>query len=438
MKRNKTSPFKFKPFSIKQKKLLTWWTDKSPYKDYDMVIADGSIRSGKTISEIDSFLTWSLYTYKYQDFIISGKSMGALKRNVIKPAQQILTAKGIPFEYKRSQDPHMKIGTNIYYLFGANNEASQDTLQGLTAAGAYADEAALFPRNFIEQMIGRCSVEGSKVFMNCNPGGPYHYLKIDYIDKAKEKKILRLHFTLDDNLTLSRRIKERYKRMFTGVFYKRYILGLWVLAEGIIYDMWNENTHVIDCPSFGFDEFGVAVDYATASVMTFGLYGVQYQTNLEHKVYLLKEYYWDAKKKGRQKTDSEFADDFKEFLGGIVPRNIYLDPSAASFKAELRKKGYNQVRDADNDVINGIRTVGNFLTTGRYFVDRRCEDTQKEYSSYAWDPKAQQRGEDKPLKENDHAMDRDRYYIYTRFGMPGAGPIDDATKELLKGASLYG
>ena len=241
---NSASVFEWKPFSRKQKKLLTWWMPQSPYRDYDIVISDGAIRSGKTVAGIDGFITWSLHKFKDQSFIIAGKSIGALKRNVLRPLFQMLNAKGIPYQYNRSEN-FIVIGNNTYYCFGANNEASQDVLQGLTAAGAYADEVALFPRSFVEQMIGRCSVEGSKIWMNCNPEGPYHFIKTDYIDKAEEKKILRLHFTLDDNLTLSDEIKERYRRMFSGVFYQRNILGLWVMAEGVVYDMFDREKHVV-------------------------------------------------------------------------------------------------------------------------------------------------------------------------------------------------
>jgi PBSX family phage terminase large subunit len=228
---------------------------------------------------------------------------------------------------------------------------------------------------------------------------------------------------MDDNLSLSEKVKERFRRMFSGVFFKRYILGLWVLAEGIIYDMWDEAKHVIQCARTGYNEYGIAIDYATASVMTFGLYGVKYEfkgKEVNDKVYLVKEYYWDAQKKGRQKTDSEFADDFKQFLGDIFPRFIYLDPSAASFKAELKKRGYNQVQDADNDVVNGIRLVASFISNERFFSDKSCVDNNMETASYVWDPKAQERGEDKPLKQNDHAMDRNRYFIYTRYGKASA------------------
>lgn len=401
--------FKFKPFSLKQKKLLTWWMPQSPYNDYDMIIADGSIRSGKTIAMIDGFLMWSLGCFENQVFILAGKSMGAIKRNVLRPMFQILAAKGIAYRYHRSEH-YIEIGSNIYYCFGANNEASQDVLQGLTAAGALADEAALFPESFIEQMIGRCSVEGSKIWMNCNPEGPYHNLKVEYIDKAKEKRILHLHFDLDDNLTLSEKIKERYKRMFSGLWYKRYILGLWVLAEGIIYDMFSEELHVGDFSQMTFDKYFVAGDYGTANPCTFGLYGVKGKA-----AYLIREYWYDSKAKGRQKTDTEYADDFEIFLGDIKPGATYMDPSATSFIAELRKRGY-KVIGANNDVLPGIRFVSTLLNTMRFFVDRSCKHTIKEFASYIWNEKAQQeRGEDEPVKQNDHSMDRNRYFLYTYF-----------------------
>lgn len=187
---------------------------------------------------------WSQYTFEHQNFILAGKSMGALKRNVLRPLFQILNAKGFKYNYNRSEN-YIEIGTNTYFCFGANNEASQDVLQGLTAAGGLADEVALFPESFVEQMIARCSVEGSKLWWNCNPEGPRHYIKTEYIDQAAEKNILRLHFTLDDNLTLSPKIKERYKRLFTGLWRKRMIDGLWVMAEGAVYNMFDEEKHLI-------------------------------------------------------------------------------------------------------------------------------------------------------------------------------------------------
>ena len=210
----------------------------------DFIIADGAIRSGKTIAMIIGYLTWSQEMFSGESFILAGKTMGALKKNVIRPMLQMLEAWGWPYTYIRSgTDTRIEIGSNTYYLYGANTEASQDALQGLTAAGAYADEAALFPRNFIDQMIGRCSVPGAKIWMSCNPENPHHYLKEEFIDKAAEKHVYHLHFMMDDNLTLSPKVKERYQRAWPhgSVFYKRFILGLWVAADGLIYQQFADN-----------------------------------------------------------------------------------------------------------------------------------------------------------------------------------------------------
>lgn len=239
-KARKNKPFEFKPFSPKQLKLLNWWREGSPVCDCDIMIADGSIRSGKTIACICSFLQWSQETYSGEAFIIAGKTIGALKKNVIKPMLQILTAWGWEYEYNRSEN-YIEIGGNTYYMYDASNEASQDKLQGLTAAGAYADEVGLFPRSFIDQMLGRCSVDGAKVFMNCNPESPHHYIKVEFIDKAKLRNVYHLHFTMDDNLSLSQKVKDKFKRMFSGVFFKRFILGLWVASDGLVYQQFADN-----------------------------------------------------------------------------------------------------------------------------------------------------------------------------------------------------
>lgn len=386
----------------------------SPHKEKDAIICDGSVRAGKTVAMALSYVMWATDTFDQENLGMAGKTIGAFRRNVVTPLKRMLKGRGYKVKDNRSSDNYLTISkngiTNYFYIFGGKDERSQDLIQGITLAGMLFDEVALMPESFVNQATARCSVNGSKLWFNCNPGGPYHWFKLDWLDKLKEKNALHLHFTMRDNLSLSKKIRQRFERMYSGVFYKRFILGLWVLAEGIIYDMFSDEEHVIDCPE-EHREYGVAIDYATATVMTFGLYGIT-----GNKVYLIKEYYYDAKKTGRQKTDGEFAQDFIEFLGDIVPRNIYLDPSASSFKTELKNKGFNQVRDADNNVINGIRLVAKFLNTGRFFIDRSCMDTRKEFASYVWDEKAQEKGEDKPVKQSDHAMDRNRYFIYTRFG----------------------
>lgn len=243
-KQKKPASFKFLPFSDQQRRLMHWWRPGLISAENDYVIADGAIRSGKTIACIIGFLTWSQEMFEGQSFILAGKTMGALKKNVVRPMLQILEAWGWPYTYIRSgTDARIEIGSNAYYLYGANTEASQDALQGLTAAGAYLDEAALFPQSFIDQAIGRCSVDGWKVWMNCNPEGPHAYIKEEFIDKAREKRVYRLHFMMDDNLTLSTQRKEAYYRAWprSSVFYKRFILGLWVAADGLIYQQFADN-----------------------------------------------------------------------------------------------------------------------------------------------------------------------------------------------------
>ena len=245
-KRKRPAKFDFKPFSIQQRRLIHWWRPVVKASRNDFVIADGAIRSGKTIAMIIGFLTWSQEMFYGQSFILAGKTMGALKKNVVRPMLQIIESWGWPYEYIRSgTDARIEIGSNVYYLYGANTEASQDALQGLTAAGAYADEVALFPQSFIDQMIGRCSVLGAKIWMNCNPENPHNYIKEEFLDKAEEKRVYHLHFMMDDNWTLSPEVKDRYKRTWAigSVFYKRFILGLWVAADGLIYQQFADNVN---------------------------------------------------------------------------------------------------------------------------------------------------------------------------------------------------
>jgi PBSX family phage terminase large subunit len=408
--RSKTGLFAFKPFSKKQRQILKFWEEHYPTHKKDILIADGSIRSGKTIAMIPSFLRWSNYNFKYKDFIIAGKSIGALKRNVIKPMLQILEAWGWPYRYNRSEN-YIEIGSNMYYMFGANSEASQDVLQGLTAAGSLADEVALFPQSFVDQMIGRCSVDASKIFMNCNPGNPFHRIKTEFIDKAAEKNILYLHFLLNDNLTLSEEIKQRYERMFTGVFYKRYILGLWVMAEGVIYDMFDEDLHVTDEIPEEFDREYVCCDYGTANPTVFLTNRVKKGVST-----FFHEYHYSGKDRGISRTDYQYANILEDYYQEgnmnkrVVP--IAVDPSAKSFITELVSRGFYVVQ-AKNEVIEGIRNVASELSLGRLKIHKGCQQTIKEFQVYGWDPKAQERGVDKPIKENDHCMDAMRYCIKT-------------------------
>lgn len=404
-------PFEFQPFSRKQRMALHWWEPGSGQEHKRMLLADGAIRSGKTVAMILSFLRWSQVCFSEKDFILAGVTSGALKRNVLSPMFGMLETLGIPWVWKRTE-ARLEIGSNVYHLFGAENESAQDKLQGMTAAGAFADEVALFPRSFVDQMIGRCSVAGSRIFLNCNPNGAFHYIKTDFIDRAEEIGLYRLHFTMEDNLTLSPEIRASYERSFRGVFYQQYILGEWVSAEGAVYPMWDddENTYQETGPQMyeGMRRY-CAVDYGTANPCVF------LDARDDGRTFLIAgEYYWDSAAARRQKTDAEYAEDLDRFLDGDRDAQIIIDPSAASFKAELRNRGF-RVLDAANNVREGIATTAVLIGARRLKAEKsKCTHLLREIHTYVWDPKAILRGEERPLKERDHAMDAMRYLCQTK------------------------
>ena len=267
---------------------------------------------------------------------------------------------------------------------------------------------SLMPESFVNQATARCSVDGSKYWFNCNPDGPYHWFKVNWIDKAEEKKLVYLHFMMDDNLSLSERIKARYRSKYSGVFYKRYILGLWVAAEGIIYDMFDTAKHVIDKTTVSIGQKYVSVDYGTQNATVFLLW----EKNQKGQWVCKKEYYYSGRDEDSQKTDGEYANDMEKFTDGLEIERIIIDPSAASFIAELKKRGF-RIKKANNDVLDGIRFVGNMLNLGMILFHESCQETIKEFASYIWDDKALERGEDKPVKQHDHCMDAVRYFAYT-------------------------
>lgn len=410
MKKVKKAVFKFKPFSKKQKKILTWWLPNSPVCDKDGIIADGSIRSGKTLSMSLSFIMWAMEMFNGQNFGMCGKTIGSFRRNVLFWLKLMLLSRG--YRYKDHRVDNLlevtrKGKTNFFYIFGGKDERSQDLIQGITLAGCFFDEVALMPESFVNQATGRCSVDGSKFWFNCNPEGPFHWFKVNWIDKVKEKNLIHLHFTMDDNLSLSEKIKARYRSMYSGVFFQRYILGLWVMAEGIIYDMFSQEKHVIETVNRAYTRYHIAIDYGTQNPTTFGLWGF-----FNGKWYKVKEYHYSGREKSKQKTDTEYADDLEEFIGDLKIRSIIVDPSAASFIAELKKRGL-VVRKAKNDVVDGIRNVATALNEGLILYNDCCKETFKEFNSYIWDEKAADRGEDKPIEKNDHHMDGDRYFVNT-------------------------
>ncbi len=405
--------FKFKPFSRKQLKVLTWWNERSPVNNCNGVICDGAIRSGKTVCMSLSFAIWAMECFNGCNFALCGKTIGSLRRNVVGLLKTMLASRGYAVTDHRA-DNLLTIARNgrenYFYLFGGKDESSQDLIQGITLAGVLLDEVALMPESFVNQAAARCSVTGSKFWFSCNPEGPSHWFKTNWIDKSSDKNMLYLHFDMDDNLSLSDEVKQRYKTQWTGVFYQRYILGLWAVAEGIIYDMFDSKRHILHtlpdmaehCSRY------ISADYGTLNPTVF----LMWEKSKDGRWICIKEYYYDGRKKGRQKTDSEYAADLVSFIGDMKIRSIIVDPSAASFIECLRRKGFNIIK-AKNDVINGIRFVGGLLGRDKIAFMDCCKNTEAEFGSYIWDSKAAAHGEDKPVKEHDHAMDAVRYFCYT-------------------------
>jgi PBSX family phage terminase large subunit len=411
---------KFSPFSRKQLDLLTWWVDESPKKDCEGIIADGAIRSGKTVAMALSFLMWSMTRFSGENFGLCGKTIGSLRRNVIKPLKEMALTRGYKVIEHRA-DNYLSISrngkTNDYYMFGGRDERSQDLIQGVTLAGCLFDEVALMPYSFVNQATARCSVEGSKLWFNCNPGSPMHWFKVEYIDRADLLGYIYLHFTMDDNTSLSEKIKERYRRQYVGVFFQRYILGLWTIAEGLIYPMFDDGNMYDDTDRpvslYSAAHRTIACDYGTTNPCVFLDIWDDGQT-----VWVDNEYRWDSKSDEARnsgipnKTDAQYADDLAAFMGDDPAKMcmVIIDPSAKSFITELQQRGF-WTKAGDNDVLDGIRKTASLFGGKKIRVHRRCRGLIGELQSYAWDEKAVARGEEKPLKVLDHAPDGLRYYI---------------------------
>ncbi len=414
--------FKFKPFSRKQRMVLNWWTENSPVKDYDGVIADGAIRSGKTVSMSLSFVFWAMENFNGENFIMAGKTISSFQRNVLTNLKTMLRSRGYHcIHHISGETPNMlevsrKGVTNYFYIFGGKDEGSQDLVQGITAAGAFFDEVALMPESFVNQATGRCSVEGAKWWFNCNPGGPLHWFKVNWIDKCRQKKLLYLHFTMDDNLSLSEKIKAKYRSMYAGVFFLRYIKGLWKTAEGLIYTMFTDANlyDQLDDRTRHISSKVIAVDYGTTNPCVFLETWDDGET-----IWVEREYRWDSRSEearrsaNPQKTDAQYADDMAAFMGNRPEDQclIIVDPSAASFIQELRSRGW-VVKEADNEVLDGIRKVGALYAKRQIRINRNnCKGLISETQSYVWDDKAAERGEEKPVKQLDHGPDALRYRV---------------------------
>lgn len=407
MKTNST--FVFCPFSKKQRQLLNWWTDASPVKDSFGIIADGSIRSGKSLAMSLSFVLWAMTSFNGQSFGMCGKTVGSFRRNVLCWLKVMLAGRGYVVKDKLSEN-RVIISSgaveNDFYIFGGKDERSQDLIQGVTLAGVLLDEVALMPESFVSQATARCSVKGSKLWFNCNPSYPSHWFKTDWIDCAKDKGLLYLHFTMEDNLSLAEDIKERYRSMYTGVFYERFILGLWVLAQGVIYPMYKES---IEKPPEKVkpSQYVISIDYGTQNAFAALLWA-----KYGNVWYAVREYYYSGRNEGISKTDGEYLEDlnkWREDIKGCL--YTIIDPSAASFITLLRRNGTKyRVKKADNDVLDGIRDTATSLKNGYIRIMPDLKNFDMEINGYVWD---ESEIEDRPIKVNDHLMDAMRYFVRT-------------------------
>lgn len=394
-------------FSNQQMKLLTWWCANSPFHDYDAVICDGAVRSGKTLCMSLSFVWWASAVFQDASFAICAKTITSLRRNVLTPLVQMLEQYGFRCEEKVSKnyvDITFHQTRNRFYLFGGKDEGSAALIQGMTLSGILLDEAALMPRSFVEQALARCSVSGSRFWFNCNPEHPYHWFYQEWIQKSREKNALYLHFTMQDNPSLSRKIRERYESLYSGTFYQRFIEGKWVSASGLVYPMFCEQLHVHH-EQKQYSRYYISCDYGTVNPTSMGLWGEC--GGVWHR---MQEYYYNSRKEGSLKTDEEYYLELEKLAGGRTIQAVIVDPSAASFMECIRRHGRFSVRKACNDVLSGIRKVSDLLREERLLFHAGCRDSIREFSLYVWEERS---GGDSPKKENDHAMDDIRYFVST-------------------------
>ena len=394
--------------SEKQDEILSF-----SYSQYDALICDGAVRSGKTSLMVVAFIDWAMREFSGQRFGICGKTVKSATENMITPYIAMYYAKKRYTLHWRSSRQILEVRrgrkVNWFEVFGGRDESSFALIQGRTLAGVLLDEVVLMPESFVNQALARCSVEGSRTWFSCNPGPPSHWFKEKWIDRREEHNALRLHFTLDDNPSLSEKKKEQYRRDFTGVFYDRYVLGLWVAAEGLVYPMFSEERHVLTAPVETEGDYYVSCDFGIQNPTTFGLWR---RESGKKRWVRLREYVYSGREEKRQKTVAELADSLAEMLDGVEPKKIIIDPSAAALKVEMRRRGYS-TWSADNDVLEGISDVCSMLQDDLLAFEPSCKATIQEFRQYLWDEKAADNGVDAPLKVNDHCMDDIRYFVRT-------------------------
>lgn len=396
-------------FSPKQLRLLSWWHPDSSDSAFDGVICCGAVRSGKTFSMTISFFLWASTNFQNQFFAICGKTIASVRRNVVAPVLSSLKDLGFAISDKGAKnylDVSFQGVQNRFYLFSGNDASSAASIQGVTLAGVLLDEVVLLNRSFVEQAVARCSIDGSRFWFNCNPENPFHWFYSDWILKRKEKNLLYLHFSMQDNPGLSPHVRKRYESLYSGAFYDRFVLGKWSASHGLVYPMFSQQIHVVNtCPACS--QFVVSCDYGTVNPCSMGLWGKH-----NGKWFRIKEFYFDSRSQLSVKTDEDYYQDLLQLVGQHNVTTVIVDPSASSFIACIRKHGKFHVIPAKNDVYQGIRLVSDLLKQNKLFFHKSCVDSIREFSLYIWDEKSNR---DAPVKKFDHAMDDIRYFAMFAF-----------------------
>lgn len=385
------------------------WAHLTKFKNRKAIICDGSVRSGKTVSMILGFVHWAMRFFDGKNFGICGKTISSTERNIILP---LLNMPDITdyysLQYIRGENKRIIIRsgshTNTFFIFGGKDESSYTLVQGITLSGVLFDEVALMPKSFVDQAVARTLSEPeARYWFNCNPESAEHWFYKEWICNTHQKKALHLHFTMQDNPILSPEQIADAERLYTGVFYNRYIKGLWCVAEGLIYPMFDKAVHVKSLPHPQ-GEWYVSVDYGTLNAFSAGLWCYDGTT-----AYRVAEYYYSGREQKRQRTNTQYLQSIQQLTAGKSISAVIVDPSAASFIAELRQAGF-LVRKGKNDVVEGIRRTAAALEQGKLLFSPDCKNSFREFALYRWDESSSQ---DRPIKENDHAMDDIRYFVST-------------------------
>ena len=389
-------------YSDKQRKLLRLW-QQDRLKRINLL--EGSVRSGKTWASLVLWAFWVATMPKGGSYLMVAKTLTSLRRNCLDLLSDLVGKAN--FDYSLSRKEGHLFG-RLVYLEGVNDARAESKIRGMTLQGAYCDELTLFTEDFFSMLLSRLSEPKAKLIATTNPDSPNHWLMEKYIRRKDDLDMLVQKFLIDDNPFLDAEYINNLKREYSGVFYDRFILGLWVMAEGRIYDMFDRSKHLAEDAGREYTAYYVSMDYGTQNPTAMLLWG-----KCEDVWYVIDEYYYSGREKKRQKTDEEYYNDLVNLVVDRRIRAVVIDPSAASMIACIKKHGRYSVISADNEVLEGIRNTATAIQNGKILICKCCENTIRELESYVWDEKASARGEDKPLKENDHCADALRYFVQT-------------------------